>query len=343
MSEIPMPVPIEKEAKPAEQTPKVPEEKKLSRREFLRAAGAVAVGFGTRAVAESPFGQAVGKLAKGGMEGALELKTSFSLSNKEHSANKIEIVGSEPLLREDHFFAERLSIRVEGNGQNFKPALFVFNKETQYAIKELPDNRRESLLNEIGPLLSGPVGYVKGDYRRADGEGKKVEFASAVTDRFPGFSESLNEASGGIRIRNGQMEIVGKSGLLTAQAEKDPFVSLLFYLDEKSKDQFLSAKWQHFGKEFSIGDTAYNWGAYIEYQRGGEKVTGFIVNDKEMTPISDFVKVVEALSDDGNFKMALADAGNGSSMIGKGSDGHKFAFGVGGDNTHFVPATVEIR
>ncbi|MFH1601475.1 MAG: hypothetical protein ABIB61_00780 [Candidatus Shapirobacteria bacterium] len=331
---------------------------KISRRKFLAGVGATA----GVAMIDSLTNQRFSKAAGSKVAGALEVSRSLRESAADYRLDEVSISQQEEVLSEPSFQIERLLVKVKGENRDFEAVLATFNPQAQASIEKTEDFRRESLLAAKQPRLVGPVGYLQGDYHRdavVSEQERRVSLKLAgrdsrgenygeneIVDRFPGLRPEINSASGGLIIdQQGKVRLGNKKELIQAQSEGRPFLQMVYYLDNQNQEQVLSQKWHHFGKELEIGNTSYFFGAYVEYVKEGAWRSGYVVFDKDMVPIRHLVKLVEGLSETSDFRLALADAGNGSSLLVSSDklEESKAAYGVNEFNTHYSPLGVVIE
>jgi len=336
----------------------------ISRRGFIKFAGLAGAGIAAtvagRKLNKSPIAQGMREVAESHLE-----------SRTEYQSDTLEIVRTEIEHRTRTFRVLRAFIKGSESGHTTNLALHILDPENAFVeISPNPTLYREDLLsNQDTEGLVGSVTYLSGHYHRDDpNAGENIGFQlpvidnehtsygpQEVVDRFPGYGEDINRASGGITIQEGSLVIVDKHGLQEALNQGDPTMQMVYYLDEQNVDQTLNQTWQHFSlpgptkKLFDttlpIGNTTYWWSAYVQAENeDGSWTTAIIVADDkdEMCPIWYIAKIAQEISATGRYKIALADAGNGSTVLGKDADG-TFANGVNGFDTHLAPAAITIK
>lgn len=337
----------------------------ITRRDFLQYAGIT-----TAAAAAGIAAKNVGKILPIA-QGMREVAESHLESRKNYEHDTLSIVKTELEREAQSYRVLRVFVKGSESGHTTNLALHILDQNNAQAeISPNPTLHREELLSEQEPeILIGSVTYLSGSYHRDDlNAGENIGFQlpvidsdntsygpQKIVDRFPGYGEEINRASGGITIQNGSIKIVDKASLQAALEQSTPSMQMVYYVDEQNIEQVLNQTWQHFSlpgpakKLFDttlpIGNTTYWWSAYVQVENSdGSWTTTIIVADdkKEMCPIWYIAKLAEALSSTGRFKIALADAGNGSTVLGKDENG-TFANGVNGFDTHLTPATINIR
>lgn len=223
--------------------PEDQESKFMSRRDFLKWGwrGALATG-AVLAYDSITGGNLVGQAADK-LVSAAEVIESQQKSKAEYQQDKLTIKERNVLLDEPKFKVERLNVDVEGSDSSFNPVLITFTESSEASIQTVPDLHRETVLYKSeGSTIVGPVGYVEGDYHR-----KEHNINPSVTlkypgrtsvgtqlgpnefiNRFPGLSDSLNQASGGVVINSGRLEVVNKSGLERAHTSGEPYLQMVY-------------------------------------------------------------------------------------------------------------------
>lgn len=335
----------------------------MNRREFLTVAASLGATIAFDSLTGRPITSRLAQIPNIAI-GASEVMQSKWLSAYEgYSDIEIEPYAIQELYIGKLYSAFRRFYKVNSPSSrinHFQLTHILISNSSTPRIEEIPTYRREDLFS-VGEALnkeyiSGPIGYIKGDYHRGTTNNKgarvvestmpirtttaKALGPSSVVDRFLGFNPEVNRASGGVYIKGNQLLITDKIGLERAIRNGSPLAQLVYYVDDDNEKTVLSQTWSHWGDQRMIGDTSYNWGAYINHYQGNELTTSYLVADKEMVPISFMTKVARGISENGVFKFGLCDAGNGSTMICRQSDVTITGYGVNGLDTHYVPASI---
>lgn len=342
----------------------------ISRRKFLADAGTLAAGAGTLAagflvgagttfpIVDEITGHKISKTIEETAGGASDYATSAALTEKQQlvPVGVSHIEGEEVIEENEIFTNSALTVELDNGEKVTLKKLTVGPKANAYNIN-LKKKRPELLAYAYnGDIVVGPGGTKLGKYHRyglkpngisdvsleypARSSRGKEYGPSDIVDRFPGLGEDLNNASGGYYIENGKFVITDKKGLEVAKAFNIQFAQLVYYIDDANKDLVLEQTWSNkFGQDVAIGDTSYYWSMYAQVPNGRGGVDTFILTSETMVPISQMVETVRLLSPTGEFKIALADGGNGSSVITKSSNGVS-ANGVNKFDTHLTPMTL---
>ncbi|MBN1162758.1 hypothetical protein JXA34_03380 [Patescibacteria group bacterium] len=343
------------------------EKKEMSRREFIRlslgALGALGTAATVGALVKELGDEKKRKKYVSKVIGVSEVGRSFIESHRSYETDRVEIVQEEALRETELYSISRLTVNVEGSGKPFHPVKVTFNGTYQAHLAEVPSTYKRDLLNSENSgnsenLLVCPTTYVVGRYHYDELEGGETPILdtglttmvslgitfgpAAVEDRFPGLSPEINEASGGIALVDNKLRLCNKTELIRYKAQKTPHMQMVFYVDQDNETYLLKEKWRHFAFEAEIGNTSYYWGAYYEIPTKTGTETGFIVVDQEMVPLTNLVKTVKAMSETGEYKFVLVDAGNGSSILGKEGN-EEFAYGANEFETHLSPVTLIIE
>lgn len=303
-------------------------------------------------------------------QGMSEVARSHAASHEKFIEDNLHIVGTELEREANTFKVLRIYMQGTETGHRTNVAAHVFDQRVSAVnITPISSLYREELLHTTEQeMLIGPVTYLSGQYHRDDEQaGVNVGFQLPVTDsnrnhfgplevvdRFPGRGEDLNTASGGLAIIDGYLHVVNKQELNDALRRGDPGMQMVYYIDEQNAEKVLNETWQHFSlpgplKEafdttLPIGNTTYWWSAYVQTENSdGTWADSIIVADDKdaMCPIWFIAKLAQGLSETGRYKIALADAGNGSTVLGKDNNG-QFANGVNEFDTHLTPAAITI-
>lgn len=333
--------------------------KSVTRREFL----SFVFGAGTAVLLDSLTGHPIAKAASFGIDkfaGAIEVAQSKALSTESYLGVRPKLVeiseiylGKTYSVQRRHYDAGR---DVPSTIRTFSLVAVNMLRNASSQIVTVPDCMRERLAQKkSGEFISGPIGYVSGDYHRSLYKKDSVGIVSdlpiqtsnhihlgpnVIVERFPGLDENINDASGGVYIEEGKLKIARRELLATKAKEGHPFAQLVYYIDNYNEELVLQQTWSHWGTKTHIRDTAYYWGAYVNYQSNGKPCTSYIVADKEMIPIEFLVNAAKELGEDRHYQLALADAGNGSSILCKRQSGELTAYGINGLETHLVPASI---
>ena len=317
--------------------------KTLSRREFLSEVAQVAAGVGIQSIAGDPIVGIILSSSDYARSAVLTAEQSMQPKYVEDVLNGAELettplysVSELDVLRSDGTTVSLVKTEV----QNYD----TFNIR-------IPSGRPEDILRAYPDnyIVVGPTGYKTGDYYRKNlSMGHPVvDFStpamttngewlgpSDIVDRFPGLSQDINNASGGYYIdKVGNFVITDKAGLETAKSMHIPFAQLVYYIDNVNKDLVLNQTWTNkFKQNVRIGDTTYYWSMYVQVPNGAGVRTLILTCQDKMVPISNMIEVVEKLSPNGQYKIALADGGNGSTVLTNNN-----AYGVNGYNTHLTP------
>jgi len=338
------------------------EEKRISRRSFLKAATLLTAGGVMSAVelniaSKGRLFNLIGKT----IEEAPDIIKARQESKIDHFCEQVMGTESiETVENNDLFIVLRPKIWFGNKTTRWvhDPVLTFFKPRARAVLENVPNGKREILIETIqSPVFLGPIGNVTGDYDRNlidPGVNLNTLFPSRVSsgqrfgpqrlvDRFPGFGDDVNKASGGIVIRNGVLNIVNRDGLVTEVATgSDPFFQSVYYFDESNTPRVLKESWQVHKQKFVIGNTHFFYAAYFQIKLGREPVSGFIVNDKSTMALSNFIRTVASMSDGGSYKIALVDGGNGSSAFIRCTDNQVKVFGRNGSDDHLIPFTVKV-
>ena len=306
------------------------DEKRISRRKLLF--GAIAAAFaGTVAYIEAITG--LPSLIIG------EKLPLWVESSKQYKDDEISFT-EQLLLNEQNFEVKRLQVSAQrktvdplaANAANV--ILVEYKNSATISLEPTNSGRRDlSILDKTG--VSGPVAPVTGDFVHNQSDvvvDRDVNMSMPARDKngadyggtelidrmLPLGPEVNNNASGGLVFKDETFHIVDKETLNNAKNTGQSFMQAWYTISNQNEETLLQQNWTHQKVQAEIGDSVYSWSAYIEYHdNSGTVRKGLIVLEKteDRLAIWHLVKLCKQLSANGQYKLALTDAGNGNPVF----------------------------